>query len=471
MFFEHIYDKSLAQGSYLVGCQATGEAIVIDAKRDIDTYLHIAKQNNLTITHITETHIHADFLCGSRELATVTGASMYLSDEGGSDWQYEFPHIGVKDGSVIKVGNLSLKVIHTPGHTPESISFLLTDHPASDEPVMLFTGDFVFIGDIGRPDLLEKAAGIMGTKEAGAKQMYQSLKKFEALPDFVQVWSAHGAGSACGKALGAVHSSTVGYEKIRNWAFQFGKDEKGFIDTLLSDQPEPPAYFAMMKRLNKVNRPLLVEVPQHAPLTKEQFVTAYKKGIKVIDTRNKVEFAKGFIPGSLNIQGNNSFATWMGWFLNYEEQFILITNSTQIEDLTRKLMRIGLDNMYGYIQDVHEPGIPLQTADVIDIQEFKSYLGKDNVQVVDVRGESEYNSAHVPGAEHVFLGTLPQNLDKISKEKQVVIYCQAGDRSAIAYSILSKNGFNNVKNYSGGMKEWLGKKNSVAKNSEIVCCQ
>lgn len=471
MFFEHIYDKSLAQGSYLVGCQATGEAIVIDAKRDIDTYLHIAKQNNLSITHITETHIHADFLCGSRELATVTGARMYLSDEGGSDWQYEFPHIGVKDGSVIKVGNLSLKVIHTPGHTPESISFLLTDHPASDEPVMLFTGDFVFIGDIGRPDLLEKAAGIMGTKEAGAKQMYQSLKKFEALPDFVQVWSAHGAGSACGKALGAVHSSTVGYEKIRNWAFQFGKDEKGFIDTLLSDQPEPPAYFAMMKRLNKVNRPLLVEVPQHAPLTKEQFVTAYKKGIKVIDTRNKVEFAKGFIPGSLNIQGNNSFATWMGWFLNYEEQFILITNSTQIEDLTRKLMRIGLDNMYGYIQDVHEPGIPLQTADVIDIQEFKSYLGKDNVQVVDVRGESEYNSAHVPGAEHVFLGTLPQNLDKISKEKQVVIYCQAGDRSAIAYSILSKNGFNNVKNYSGGMKEWLGKKNSVAKNSEIVCCQ
>ncbi|MCW5916890.1 MAG: MBL fold metallo-hydrolase [Ferruginibacter sp.] len=471
MFFEHIYDKSLAQGSYLVGCQATGEAIVIDAKRDIDTYLHIAKQNNLSITHITETHIHADFLCGSRELATVTGASMYLSDEGGSDWQYEFPHIGVKDGSVIKVGNLSLKVIHTPGHTPESISFLLTDHPAIDEPVMLFTGDFVFIGDIGRPDLLEKAAGIMGTKEAGAKQMYQSLKKFEALPDFVQVWSAHGAGSACGKALGAVHSSTVGYEKIRNWAFQFGKDEKGFIDTLLSDQPEPPAYFAMMKRLNKVNRPLLVEVPQHAPLTKEQFVTAYKKGIKVIDTRNKVEFAKGFIPGSLNIQGNNSFATWMGWFLNYEEQFILITNSTQIEDLTRKLMRIGLDNMYGYIQDVHEPGIPLQTADVIDIQEFKSYLGKDNVQVVDVRGESEYNSAHVPGAEHVFLGTLPQNLDKISKEKQVVIYCQAGDRSAIAYSILSKNGFNNVKNYSGGMKEWLGKKNSVAKNSEIVCCQ
>ena len=155
MFFEHIYDKSLAQGSYLVGCQVTGEAIVIDAKRDIDIYLQIAAQNNLKITHITETHIHADYLCGSRELAVATGADMYLSDEGGPDWQYEFPHIGLKDGSIIKVGNLTLEVMHTPGHTPESISFLLTDHPASNEPVMIFTGDFVFVGDVGRPDLLE----------------------------------------------------------------------------------------------------------------------------------------------------------------------------------------------------------------------------------------------------------------------------------------------------------------------------
>ncbi|HWL00098.1 MAG TPA: MBL fold metallo-hydrolase, partial [Parapedobacter sp.] len=168
MFFQHVYDKSLSQGSYVIGCQATGEAIVIDAQRDIDVYLDIAKQNNLRITHITETHIHADFLCGSRELAAVTGATIYLSDEGGEDWQYEFPHIGLKDGDKIKVGNLTLEVMHTPGHTPESISFLLTDHPATDKPVMVFTGDFVFIGDIGRPDLLEKAAGLIGTKEAGA---------------------------------------------------------------------------------------------------------------------------------------------------------------------------------------------------------------------------------------------------------------------------------------------------------------
>src|SRR5690625_3847476 len=189
MFFEHIYDKSLAQSSYLIGCQVAKEAIVIDPKRDIDTYLEIAKNNKLSITHITETHIHADFLSGSRELATVTGAELYLSDEGGEDWQYEFPHIGLKEGNTIKVGNLTLKVMHTPGHTPESISFVLTDHPASDQPVMVFTGDFVFVGDIGRPDLLEKAAGIANTKELGARQMYQSLRRFSELPEYVQVWS------------------------------------------------------------------------------------------------------------------------------------------------------------------------------------------------------------------------------------------------------------------------------------------
>lgn len=463
MFFQHVYDKSLAQGSYIIGCQATGEAIVIDAQRDIDVYLEIAKQNNLNITHITETHIHADFLCGSRELASVTGAKMYLSDEGGEDWQYEFDHIGLKDGDIVRVGNLSLKVLHTPGHTPESISFLLTDHPATEKPVMLFTGDFVFIGDIGRPDLLEKAAGIIGTKEVGAKQMYQSLKKFADLPDYVQVWSAHGAGSACGKALGAVHSSTVGYEKIRNWALQFGDDEKGFVDTLLEDQPEPPKYFAMMKYLNKVKRPLLIEVPKHPKLSKDQFLSAYNKGIKVIDTRNKVDFARGYLPGSINIQGNNSFSTWAGWLLDYQEQFILIADDDKMEDLTRKLMRIGLDNIYGYISEVDGLGIELTKAEVIDLEEFKKHIGKQDTQIVDVRGLTEYKSGHVEGADHVFVGTIEDNLDKINKNKQVVIHCQAGDRSSIAYSILKNNGFEKVKNYSGGMKEWMEKGESTVK--------
>lgn len=468
MFFQHIYDKSLAQGSYLISCQKTGEAIVIDAQRDIDIYLDLAKENNLRITHISETHIHADFLCGSRELAAATGATMYLSEEGGPDWQYQFAHKGLRDGDVINVGNLTLEIMHTPGHTPESISFLLTDHPATDEPVMIFTGDFVFVGDIGRPDLLEKAAGLIGTKEAGARQMFRSLKRFAALPEYIQVWSAHGAGSACGKALSAVASSTVGYEKIRNWAFQYGDDEQSFTDYLLADQPEPPKYFAMMKHLNKVNRPLLVKVPEHAKLNKEQFLSAYSKGIKVIDTRNKADFAKGFIPGSLNIQGNNSFSTWCGWLLNYQEQFILVADDAQMEDLTRKLMRVGLDNIYGYVSSVNELGMDLEQADVIDIDAFKTFLGKDDAQIVDVRGLTEYEAGHIEGADHVFVGTLPDNLHKISRDKQVVIHCQAGDRSAVAHSILAKNGFKHIKNFSGGMKEWLAAECETVSGKEPI---
>ncbi|MCW4468898.1 MBL fold metallo-hydrolase [Flavobacterium sp. MFBS3-15] len=462
MYFQHVYDKTLAQASYFIGCQAKGEAIVIDAKRDIDTYLEIAKQNNMKITHIAETHIHADFLAGSRELAAVTGAKMYLSDEGGEGWQYEFDHVGLKHRDKINVGNLTLEVLHTPGHTPESISFLLTDHPATDKPVMVFTGDFVFVGDIGRPDLLEKAAGFTGTQEIGARQMYESIQRFAELPDYVQVWPGHGAGSACGKALGAVPSSTVGYEMIRNWAFQYKNDEQGFVDYLLDGQPEPPKYFAMMKHLNKVDRPLLTEVPKHRKLNKEEFTEAYNNGIKVIDTRNKFDFAKHHIPNSINIQGNNSFATWCGWILNYDEQFILVADEAQIEDLTRKLMRIGLDNIIGYVDDITSLGIQTESNEIIDIEEFRSYIDKVDVQIVDVRGESEYKAGHVKGADNVFVGTLEKNLNKIDKNKEVVIHCQSGDRSAIAQSLLAKNGII-VKNYSAGMTEWNEKGNELVK--------
>lgn len=459
MFFQHIFDKTLAQSSYLIGCQKTGEAIVIDPKRDVDTYLDIARQNGLHITHITETHIHADFLSGSRELAALSGATLYLSDEGGPDWQYAFAHVGLTHGASITVGNLTLAVLHTPGHTPESISFLLTDKPATLAPVMLFTGDFVFVGDVGRPDLLEKAAGLAGTQETGAHQLFQSLQQFEALPDYIQVWPGHGAGSACGKALGTVPSTTVGYEKIRNWVFQYQDDEAGFVRYLLTDQPEPPAYFAMMKQLNKIERPLLTQVPTQKKLSPDAVKKALADGVRLIDTRPKAAFAQGFVPGSINIQGNNAFATWMGWFMPYREPFMLVADDEQIDELTRKLMRIGLDSVYGYITDVAELDLALQQADVIGIDEFKTYLDRDDVQLLDLRSTTEYNSGHVPGADHVFIGTLPQHLDQISRDKPVVIYCQGGDRATIGYSLLAHHGFTNVKNYSASLNEWTAQGN------------
>ena len=216
-----------------------------------------------------------------------------------------------------------------------------------------------------------------------------------------------------------------------------------------------------MKKLNKLERPLLTEVPKHPKLSETEFLQKYNDGVKVIDTRKKVDFAKGFIPGSINIQNNKTLSTWAGWLLSYDEDFVIVAPEEEMEEITRKLMRIGLDRVAGFISDVNLPGIELQKADVIGIEEFKTYLGKEEVQIVDVRGKTEYEEGHVEGAENVFVGTLPQNLDKISKEKQVVIHCQSGDRSAIAYSVLRKNGFNNVKNYSGGMKEWREKGNPV----------
>ncbi|MCS3555265.1 MULTISPECIES: rhodanese-like domain-containing protein [unclassified Sphingobacterium] len=465
MFFQHIFESSLAHASYLIGCQAKGVAIVIDPKRDVDTYLSIAEKNNLKITHIAETHIHADYLSGSLELASLTGAQLYLSDEGGPEWQYDFDHIGLKHQDEIKLGNLIFKVLHTPGHTPESISFLLTDTPATSEPVMLLTGDFVFVGDVGRPDLLENAAGLVGTKEIGAHQMFESLKIFANLPEFVQVWPAHGAGSACGKALGAVPSTTVGYEKVRNWALQFGNNEVGFVEELLSGQPEPPKYFAMMKKLNKIKRPLLTSVPNYKELETNEFVSHYQNNVTVIDTRHKIEFAKGFIPNSINIQNNKAFSNWAGWILDYNNPFILIVSKDQLEDVTRKLMRIGIDQAIGFItpETITTLGLPLEKQKIIDFEEMNNALNNPNAQILDVRNENEFKTAHLPNSTHLFVGTLTENLHKIDTNKELYLHCQSGDRATIATSLLYRAGIKKIKNYSGSMKDWKEKNGQLIK--------
>ncbi|WP_282637926.1 MBL fold metallo-hydrolase [Sphingobacterium thalpophilum] len=459
MYFQHIFESSLAHSSYLIGCQALGVAMVIDPKRDVDTYLDIAEKNNLKITHIAETHIHADYLSGTLELAALTGAQCYLSDEGGEDWQYEFPHIGLKDGDQIPLGNLVFHVIHTPGHTPESISLLLVDAPATKEPVMLFTGDFVFVGDIGRPDLLENAAGLIGTKEAGARQMFRSLQHFLTLPDYIQVWPAHGAGSACGKALGAVPSSTVGYERIRNWALQYGANETEFIAELLDGQPEPPRYFAMMKKLNKIPRQLQMAVPHYTKLSVEEFSQLYQAGTAVIDTRPKSEFAKGYLSNSINIQNNKSFTTWAGWVIEYNEPFALILEQDQLDDIARKLMRIGLDNVAGYITPDMLAGskLPLEQQQIIGFEQMAEALKKPNTQILDVRNAAEFAEGHLPHATHVFVGTISSQLDKIDQRKELYLHCQSGDRATIAASILAKHGIKNIKIYSPSINDWKAK--------------
>lgn len=458
MFFKQLYEPGLAHASYMIGCQKTGECLVIDAQRDVDHYIAIAKQERLRITHIAETHIHADFLCGSRELADLTGGMMYLSNEGGPEWQYEFDHVGLNDGDVFNVGNIKVQVMHTPGHTPEHISFLVTDVPANpDVPVMIFTGDFVFVGDVGRPDLLEKAAGYTGTMEAGARQLWKSLQRFRALPDHVQVHPAHGAGSACGKALGAVPSSTVGYEKLVNWAFRH-TNENAFVAELLSGQPEPPTYFAMMKKLNKVPRALLTHVPAMRELSVGEVEDALRNNQMVIDTRNKVSFAGGHIPRSINIQNNKSFTTWAGWILNYNEPFVLVADANSTDELMRKLMRIGLDNVVGFLPDIDEwtrAGHSLETIRQISLEELQQRYNHDAVTVVDVRGASEYANGHIPGALNVHLGYLRDHAADLPNDGVLVVSCQGGDRSSIGTSILLREGFTNVENFPDGFSGWL----------------
>lgn len=472
MFFRQFYEKGLAHASYMVGCQASGTAAVIDPQRDIDVYLRVAEQEKLRITHVLETHIHADFLSGSRELQQVTDAELYLSDEGGSEWQYQFPHVGLRDGDTFMVGNIKFDVWHTPGHTPEHISFLVTDTPASSKPIMFFSGDFVFVGDVGRPDLLEKAAGYVGTMEQGARQLYASLQRFKLLPDYVQVHPAHGAGSACGKALGAIPHSTVGYEKITNWALQFD-DEDAFVHALLEGQPEPPRYFAMMKKLNKEPRPVLPDgkIPVLRRLSGDEIENLRSMGALIIDTRDKVSFAGGHIPGSINIQNNNAFSTWAGWIIPYDKPFALVASHETVEDVTRKLIRIGLDHAVGYLPDVSEWASGTRELAVLpqmSVHDLAEHIRNGDVVVLDVRNQSEYEAGHIEGALHIFAGYLEQQLERIPRDCTIAVHCAGGDRSSIATSLLHRYNFTNTVNVTGGIKAWIAAGYPVVRDATVV---
>jgi hydroxyacylglutathione hydrolase len=443
MIIRNFYDDRLAQASYLVGCAATGEAIVIDPLRNVEQYLEMAKNQGLKITAIAETHIHADYLSGSRELSARTGATMFLSDEGTTDWKYAFAdepsvHL-VKDQDVITVGNLTLKVLHTPGHTPEHISFLLTDHPASDQPHSLFTGDFIFVGDVGRPDLLERAANFLGSMEAGARVLYNSLQSLQGLPDELLLWPAHGAGSACGKSLGGSPVTTLGYERKSNWAFQI-HDENSFVEEVLAGQPEPPAYFKMMKTLNKQGPRILMgqqEVPQ-----------LYEPIGELVDVRDADVIRAQMFIGAIAIPAGRGLANWAGWFLDYEQPVTVIaSNAAEAIAARDAMMLIGLDIIAGWI---HPDQVTLKAQKIEPVA--CSGLCPDNF-VLDVRGINEWNTTHLDQAHHIPLGSLPSRLAELPKDQTIVAHCAGGMRSPIAISLLLASGFTHVKEISGGVNE------------------
>ncbi|KOS60536.1 MBL fold metallo-hydrolase [Lysinibacillus agricola] len=461
MLLRYFYDEKLAHASYVVGCQAKGEMVIVDPMRNIEPYLALAEKEKMQIVGALETHIHADFVAGSRELADRVGTKMYISDEGDADWKYQnlegIPHQLLKDGDEFSIGNLIFKVMHTPGHTPESISFLLTDRGGvADKPMGIFTGDFVFVGDIGRPDLLEKAAGIQGTSLSGAKAMFKSIERFKALPDYMQIWPAHGAGSACGKALGAVPSSTVGYEKQFSWAMQFD-DEQKFIDALLDGQPEPPYYFAVMKRVNKVGIELLKNLPPVTAVSSyEEITQLIADGKQVIDMRPAEDFSQGHIAGTLNIPYNNSVTNWAGWLVDYSKPLYLLINPSQLDDILIALRSIGIDNVVGYgdVMKILEEATSLESYENITPLDAKSLIESGEVHVLDVRNQTEYDAGHIENAQHIMVGTLSKRLDELQTDKKIVVQCQAGARSAIAVSVLKANGIHNIVNLTGGYMAW-----------------
>jgi hydroxyacylglutathione hydrolase len=471
MLLKRIYDPKLAQASYLIGCQATGEAIVVDANRDVAQYIDAAAEEGLRVTHVTETHIHADFVSGSRELASRTGAQLLLSDEGGAEWKYAFAAESnetlLHDHDVFMVGNLKFEVLHTPGHTPEHLSFLVTDTPASAGPIGVLTGDFVFVGDVGRPDLLERAAKMMGTMEAGARTLFQSLQRFKQLPDHLQIWPGHGAGSACGKALGAVPMSTLGYEKIANWGLTI-TDEQAFVDAVLAGQPEPPKYFAEMKRINKIGPAILNGFRLPPRLAEAALTDALAHGAIVVDTRSAAAFADGFISGTINIPLNKSFNTWAGWLLPYDRDFHLIADD-EASALTavRDLAMIGLDRIAGYASAdlataFTAAGGVLRTMPQRNVSAVATDLAAGEVRVIDVRGATEYAAGHLPGVPNIPLGYLTEHLDELPRTAPLVLHCQGGARSAIAASVLSAGGFTNVINMTGGYAAWAAEGLPVA---------
>ncbi|AWX56287.1 MBL fold metallo-hydrolase [Brevibacillus brevis] len=461
MLLRYFYDEKLAHASYLVGCQKTGEAIVIDPARNLAPYFQAAKAEGVTIVAATETHIHADFVSGARELGAAHQAKLFLSNEGDEDWKYQYleglNHQLVHDGDRFFIGNLLFEVMHTPGHTPESISFLLTDLGGNaDRPIGIFTGDFVFVGDIGRPDLLEKAAGIKGTSESGARAMFQSLQKFKQLPDYMQVWPAHGAGSACGKALGAVPSSTVGYEKLFNWAMLHSNEEE-FVQALLDGQPEPPTYFAVMKRVNKEGPALLNELPVVQEFNSLEAVKETLENGQIVDTRPFQNFANGHLAGTLHIPYNKSFANWAGWIVDYDRPVHILAIPDELDEILQALHSVGIDHVTGFIDSgklLESEVSSLETIKEVTPLEIAEQVKKGEVHVVDVRNLAEWKEGHIPDAQHIMLGTLAMRLEEIPHDKPLLVQCRSGARSAIGASILQANGFKDVMNLSGGILKW-----------------
>ncbi len=454
MYLERFYDEDLAQASYLIGSERSGEAVVVDPRRDVHVYLAAAAAKRLRIVAVTDTHVHADYLSGARELAAAAGADLYLSAEGGPEWRYRFDHLPLHDGDVIEVGEVSLTALHTPGHTPEHLSFLVTDG-AHGQPGYLLSGDFLFAGDVGRPDLLDEAAGYQDTKYEGARQLRRSLRRLVSeVGDHVAVWPGHGAGSACGKSLAGVPSTTVGYERLTAWWAGLLEDEEAFTRELLTGQPDAPSYFGRMKRVNRDGPPVL---GQRAPLQRLEaadLAGRVNRDLVLIDTRPLAEQRRGVVPGSLSVPGGGSFATYAAYAIDPDTErrplVLLARDQAHAERLRERLAYVGVDDVMGYVTDLE--GLTTRPVPMVSPDEARGRAGE--LAFLDVRTAQEHATGAAPGAVRIHAGQVLKRIAEVPKGRELVVYCHGGGRAAVVASLLRSRGFGDVVELSDSEGAW-----------------
>jgi hydroxyacylglutathione hydrolase len=452
LVFKTIQTEGIAELSYLVGDDDEGVAAIFDPRADVDVYIDIAREAGVAITHIFETHIHADLVSGSRELcARVESAKIYNSSEGGAE--YGFDREKVTDGDRFEFGDVLVTARHTPGHTPEHLSYLLADVDHPDEPWGILTGDSLFVSSAGRPDLL----GEKHTKQL-AEQQFHTLRDFYLkMPDHVMIYPNHGAGSPCGADIGARMSSTIGYERKFNKFLQFA-DAKSFTDFAIKTAPPVPHYYPVMKRVNAQGPEILGNLPRVPALPPKAFRTAIetKSGV-LVDTRMMLAFGGGHIPGALNIGGSPILSIWAGWMLDPNEPILLVLESDDdLERTVRLFVRTGYTKFAGYLtagmKTWDAAGFPLERIGQMSVHELNER--KSSLQILDVRSPGEWKKGHVPGARHIFVPELRDRMNELDRNKPTAVYCGSGYRASIATSILKPQGFNELWNVPGSWEAW-----------------
>ena len=451
MLFKQYYLGCLAQASYMIGSE--GQAAVVDPRRDVDEYLREAAAAGLRIRYVVETHLHADFVSGHRELAERTGAEVVF----GAKARARLPHRAVKDGDELRLGRVVLRFLETPGHTPESICVLVIDTEASPDPAMVLTGDTMFIGDVGRPDL---ASGPDATPADMAAALYDSLHgKLLELRDEVQVFPAHGAGSLCGKNISKETSSTIGEQRRRNYALQpMAKDQ--FVRMMTADLPEQPRYFAMDVAINREGAAPLDARPTPPALTPGAVRRMAGEGAQVLDVRASADFGAGHVPGSTHVGLGGQFASWSGTLLDAARPIVLVADDeARVREAAMRLARVGLEDVAGYldggIDAWRRSGQPVADVPQIAVAELKRRLEGAGLQVVDVRRPGEYAAGHVPGAESRPLDRLEQDIDGLDASRPTAVICAGGYRSSAATSLLRRRGFRDLANVVGGTGAWV----------------